>query len=766
MQGASVAMQGKGGQPTSQMSEVIHNLRRTVLLRDGAGLTDGQLLEDYISRRENAALEVLVRRHGPMVWGVCCRVLRDYHEAEDAFQATFLVFVRKVASIASRELLANWLYKVAHQTALKARATAARRKGRERQVPVLPEPDVTEQELWRDLQPLLDQELSGLPEKYRIPIVLCDLQGKTRKEAARQLGCPEGTVAGRLARARVMLAKRLARHGLAVSGGVLGTALAQQMASASVPASVLASTIQGASLFATGQAATAGVVSAKVAALAEGVLKTMLLTKLKIATAVVLVVALACSGFGLLSWTLTAAEPRQEAPRAGRKDAPRKDAAREPARKESPVVGAWIEQREIGGDLLITFTPEGKLRFEDGQSTVEEGSYKVNDTKVPPEIDFITPARANPANGKPPLLGIYRIEKDALTLYLSESKRPTKYEAPEGSDIMRLTLHRVPKLAGKWQAVAVEVAGKAHALETARSNVWEIADGKITAKVADNKEGTKEEARSFKIDPTKKPAHIDIEGEAAGQKTVIKGIYKLEGDELTVCLIGANDGRPSEFSSSDLRNGEKGGNILMKFKREKEARPARPPEKKEPQVDGKKLSEWIQCLLSDDVVARQGAVLALGKIGPEAAPALAIALNDRQVVNCRLWAAHALGKMGATVKGSVPQLEAALRDESVLVRIEAARALWRIDGHKAAVPALIEALRDEDASTRYRAAEMLEGIGPEAKTAVPALIDALNDPGFAELNNPNSTERRPVSQMAARALKSIDPATAKKHGIE
>src|SRR5205823_8675279 len=167
---------------TSQMSEVIQHLRR--VLRDGAGLADGQLLEDYLSRRDEAALAALVRRHGPMVWGVCRRVLRNHHDAEDAFQATFLVLVRKAASIVPREMVANWLYGVAHQTALKARATAAKRKGRERQVTQMPEPAVTEQDLWTDLLPLLDQELSRLPDKYRSVIILCDLEGKTRKEAA------------------------------------------------------------------------------------------------------------------------------------------------------------------------------------------------------------------------------------------------------------------------------------------------------------------------------------------------------------------------------------------------------------------------------------------------------------------------------------------------------------------------------------------------------------------------------------------------------
>src|SRR5262245_17873809 len=178
-----------------------------------------------------------------MVWGVCCRVLRNHHDAEDAFQATFLVLVRKAASIASPALLANWLYGVAHQTALKARATTAKRRARERQVTEMPEPAVTEQDQWHDLKPLLDQELSSRPAKYRVGIVLCDLEGMTRREAARQLGVPEGTLAARLTRGRALLAKRLGRHGLLFTGGALAVVLTQTVASAGVPASGVSSTI-------------------------------------------------------------------------------------------------------------------------------------------------------------------------------------------------------------------------------------------------------------------------------------------------------------------------------------------------------------------------------------------------------------------------------------------------------------------------------------------------------------------------------------------
>jgi RNA polymerase sigma factor (sigma-70 family) len=307
---------------TSQMSEILQHLRRAVLLREGAGLTDGQLLKDYLGCRDQAALAALVHRHGPMVWGVCRRVLRNYHDAEDAFQASFLVFVRKAASIASPELLANWLYGVAHQTALNARATTAKWRARERQLTEMPEPAVTERDLWGDLQPLLDQELRCLPEKYRVAIVLCDLEGMTRKEAARQLGVPEGTLAARLARGRVMLAKRLTRHGLAVSGGALALLLAENLAAAGVPTSVVSSTIRATSLLAAGQAAATGAISAKVAALAQGVLQTMRLTKLKATLAVLLAVSLLAAGMGLLAQQTPArahaAAPRQEVPKRNR----------------------------------------------------------------------------------------------------------------------------------------------------------------------------------------------------------------------------------------------------------------------------------------------------------------------------------------------------------------------------------------------------------------------------------------------------------------
>jgi RNA polymerase sigma factor (sigma-70 family) len=218
-------------------------------------------------------------------------VLRGPQDAEDAFQATFLVLVRKAASLRQRELLGNWLYGVAYRTALDARAAAARRQARERQVSAMPEPEVSDgADVGRDLRPLLDQALSRLPDKYRVPIVLCYLEGRTQRDVARQLGLPAGTLSGRLTAARGLLARRLARHGLTLAGGALTAALSEGAASAGLPSPLVASVVEAATALAAGHAA-APVVSARVADLAGGVLKAMRLKKLKIATAVLLAAA-------------------------------------------------------------------------------------------------------------------------------------------------------------------------------------------------------------------------------------------------------------------------------------------------------------------------------------------------------------------------------------------------------------------------------------------------------------------------------------------
>jgi RNA polymerase sigma factor (sigma-70 family) len=309
----------------THLNGFMQRLRRAALRGEGTEPSDVELLGEFVSGRDQAAFEALVRRHGPMVWGVCRRVLPNEADAEDAFQATFLVLVRKAGSITARALVGSWLYRVAYHTALKARAMSHTRRAKERQAADRPRPGAPDRDDWQQTQALLDEELSRLPEKYQAVLVLCDLEDKSRKEAARQLGVPEGTVAGRLARARALLAGRLARRGVVLPAGALALFLSEA-ASAGVPAPLVVSTVKAANVMGAGRAA-AGVVPIRVAALTEGVIKAMFLTRLKIVTVLLLATALLGGTAGLLVSPTPGQDPgpakkdRADAPREKGKDA-------------------------------------------------------------------------------------------------------------------------------------------------------------------------------------------------------------------------------------------------------------------------------------------------------------------------------------------------------------------------------------------------------------------------------------------------------------
>jgi RNA polymerase sigma factor (sigma-70 family) len=264
---------------TDRLRNALAGLQATLAPAEG----DGPLLARFLAGRDEAAFSALVRRHGPMVLGVCRRLLSHEHDAEDAFQATFLVLARKAGSLRKREALGPWLYAVACRTAHKLRSVRARRWARERQVQAMPHPSVGPPEA-QDWRPLLDAELSRLPERYRAPVVLCDLQGQSYREAACRLGLANTTLARRLAAGRKRLAERLARRGVALSGGALAALLSEGVASAAVPASLVAATAKAA-------AGPLAAVSVPVAFLTRGVLRAMLLTKIKLVAGVVLLLA-------------------------------------------------------------------------------------------------------------------------------------------------------------------------------------------------------------------------------------------------------------------------------------------------------------------------------------------------------------------------------------------------------------------------------------------------------------------------------------------
>jgi RNA polymerase sigma factor (sigma-70 family) len=274
----------------------VLNYLRNLVRPTGTGETaDAQLLDRFVTCRDEAAFAELVRRHGPMVLGVCRRVLQQEQDVEDAFQATFLVLVRKAKAPGPLPVLGSWLHGVACRVAGKARVAAARRRAREAQA-LVRECDVPEDELlWRDLRPLLDEEVERLPDRFRAPFLLCYLQGKTNEEAAQELGCPKGTILSRLATARERLRVRLVRRGVTLSASALLALVSERASAAVMPASLGAETTRLALSLALG---TPPAASAAVTLLMQGVLRAMWIKKLKTAGVIFLAVCVLAGGMG------------------------------------------------------------------------------------------------------------------------------------------------------------------------------------------------------------------------------------------------------------------------------------------------------------------------------------------------------------------------------------------------------------------------------------------------------------------------------------
>lgn len=280
----------------SQDRSLLQFVRRLATSPSHRKLSDGQLLLRFAVQHDEAAFEALLSRHAALVLGVCRRVLHDPHDAEDAFQAAFLVLARKAGSISKQESLGSWLHGVARRTALRVKGDAARRKARETNYAVrmlsVPATAMT----WEEIAPILDEELDRMATKYRGPLVLCYLEGRTRDEAAENMGWSVRTLMRRLDEGRELLRQGLARRGITMAAALITTSLSASVASSCVPFILKDSTTRAAVLFATGNTVTAAV-SANVATLAEGVTKAMYTTKSTIAT----VLLLAMIGFGLSS---------------------------------------------------------------------------------------------------------------------------------------------------------------------------------------------------------------------------------------------------------------------------------------------------------------------------------------------------------------------------------------------------------------------------------------------------------------------------------
>lgn len=256
--------------------------------------SDGILLAEFAATGREEPFEELVRRHYPLVLGVCTRTLGLRQDAEDAAQAVFLALAHKAKSLQGRDSVAGWLHHAARYVSQNALRLAALRREREREAGTMKQEAVEQESAWARLSPVLDRELDALPEKYRLPVILHYMEGRSEEEAARDLNCKTSTLSMRLSRARELLRDRLSRRGVAVTGALLFALLAEKAASAAVSSTVVATTSKA--------AAGTGFLSAEVSALAKGGLKTMMWIKMKITAAVAATVILAGSGGGLLAY--------------------------------------------------------------------------------------------------------------------------------------------------------------------------------------------------------------------------------------------------------------------------------------------------------------------------------------------------------------------------------------------------------------------------------------------------------------------------------
>jgi RNA polymerase sigma factor (sigma-70 family) len=404
--------------------------------------TDEVLLERYASRREEAAFAVLVRRYSPLVLSVCRRVLQHEQDAEDAFQAVFCVLARKAGSVRERAAVGAWLHAVAYRIARKARAKRGRQPVSQSNLPDVPDADDSPEWAWRELRPILDEEVNRLPKKCRRAFVLCYLEGLTNEQAAAQIGCPLGTVLSGLSRARGLLRARLTRRGLTLTAGLLAAALSHHAPAMAVQAGLAEAAAQTGLRYAAGRPVAAGV-----AKLADGFLKTLVRARLAITVGLVSSLAVVVAVVSL-PWY------RSRCGGVGPMPAPAARVAVTPEAERAKLQGSW---------RVISFTMAGKpfpdkelqgqrFTFADNQWRMSGPGGRVpslrpfalDPSQQPKAIDFTM------QTGKVHL-GIYQFDGDSLMVCVDHDlagtggKRPTEFRsAPDTAGVGLFVLRREP----------------------------------------------------------------------------------------------------------------------------------------------------------------------------------------------------------------------------------------------------------------------------------------------------------------------------------
>jgi len=460
---------------SGQLNAVVAYLRKMTTIPDASEGTDGQLLERFTAQHDEAAFRTLVERHGPLVWSVCRRVLRQTPDAEDAFQATFLVLVRKAGSIRKRASVRSWLYGVARRVAVRARTNAGRRQTTDLHKLDVPQAvDPAREVAEREWHGIVDEEIQRLPETQRQPLILCYLEGKTNDEAAQELGCPRGTIATRLAHARARLRQRLTRRGVVLPAAALTVELSRHVASAA-PAPIVEVLVKAALARV---ADTAAVVSPQVAALTEGTLKAMFMSKLKLLAAILLVLGVLGTGAALFAFHGQPAEPaepgRDEKPKplpVVKQDKGDLPGPREkqdvPSQREGVllVVGTDIKEGEnVPAERIVTVKIHGEVkkyrRLQVGDK-VEEGQLlaRVDDRLARDEV-AIRKAKLAAAEADYVAATKTRDEAQERRMTLLRLQRAVEGSAVSAEDV------RAAK--STWERYKSEADSKSAALEVAK----------------------------------------------------------------------------------------------------------------------------------------------------------------------------------------------------------------------------------------------------------------------------------------------------------
>lgn len=591
----------------SNLAIFLQRVARRTTRAPASDETDRRLVEQFLAHRDERAFEGIVRRHGAMVYGVCWRILQRRDDTEDAVQATFVLLAQKLCTLRRQESLGSWLHGIARRVALKARQRADRRRRHEQRAVMTA--SVVDEVDGGELYAVLDEELARLSEKWRRPLILCYLEGRTQDEAAGQLGWSKNTLRRRLDEARAALGRRLKRRGV-VWAAAFSSALIADCTSAAAPPGPLDRIAETALQVARAPDSLVGIVAPDIIALTEGVLPSMVRTKIPIIAVVLCLIVVAGVGAGVAWPTVAAIEgdltpavdfPRNPAPAP---EQPKKDDAT--AKELKKLKGVWkVVELEADGKKAPANEIEGmrwtiddkEILAKDPGEPGKKVSFTIDPSKSPKEID-LEPLEGTEKGKK--LGGIYELDGDKLKVCVGDKVRPTDFKT-DAKGLGLIAFERVKeqqpgaegrhdegaanelkKLQGVWKVVEVEANGEKAPANDIEGVRWTIDAKEILAK----EPGDTDRKTAFTIDPSKSPKEIDLETLDGPDKGIkLEGIYELNGDMLKVC-IGAS-ARPTKFKV-DAR-----GIGLITLERIKGEQPQ--PERKPADDDGAAAVLFKEC---------------------------------------------------------------------------------------------------------------------------------------------------------------------------